>query len=162
LANQILGEIMFRTIILTVLVIAVGTAFAGPNCASQNCRAKCDPPDWGYTYQTAEFAPDHAPCAVKTFHDKLIPLMEARWSHESSYIYDNACELYCAAKKVPGSLKTCCDKQKEHFNNAAHDLVHDCARLKEIAHGASSRMMYDQIKLIEDDYIRVCNLTEDE
>jgi hypothetical protein len=86
--------------------------------------------------------------------------MEARWSHESAYIYEQACALYCAAKKVPGSLKCACKTQKAHFKNAARDLVKDCERLKEIAHGASARVIYAQVKVIEEDFVRISNLCE--
>jgi hypothetical protein len=153
-----MGDTMIRVIFL-VIIFSISTALACSKC-EQSDRQKCDPPDWAYTYQNAEFAPDNAPCTVKAFHDKLIPLMEARWSHESSYIYEHACELYKAAKKIPGSLKCECSDRKEHFNRAAKDLVNDCARLKEISHGASSSMMYEQIKDIEDDFVRICNLSE--
>jgi hypothetical protein len=149
---------MYRAIFLAVLII-FSAACACSN-GDNGCKSKCDPPDWGYTYQSAEFAPSEAPCTVKAFHEKLIPLMEARWSHESAYIYENACELYCAAKKVPGSLKCACDTQKKHFNNAARDLVSDCARLKEIAYGAPASVIYKQVQTIEDDFVRICNLSE--
>jgi hypothetical protein len=142
----------------TCLIVILWTAAVFADGGTQ-CRS--DQPDWGYAYQNPHYVPDNAPPAVRSFHDAFIPMYEARHSRESAYIRENACQLYDAARAVPGSLTSYASAdQRQHFNRAAKDLVRSCQRLKEIVHGGANAEVYDQMHQIERDYLRVANLSE--
>ena len=165
-----------RTFLISLIVlVCVSLAMAGDcgkcgGCSGSGwpCDSRCDndQPDWGYAYQNPHYVPDCAPKALHHFHDVFIPMYEARHSKESAYLREYACELYYAAKDVPGSLtdySSCsCHSgdQRKHFNRAAHDLVKSCKRLKEVAWGGANAEVYDQMRQIERDYLRVANLSE--
>lgn len=125
-----------------------------------------DKPDWGYAYQNPHYIPDSAPPALQRFHEVFIPLYEARHSKESAYIRENASDLYSVARDILGSLvrvgtaESHSNKQLKHFNQAAKDLVRSCKQLKKIVHGGANAEVYDQMRQIERDYLRVANLSE--
>ncbi len=168
-----------RTVLISLfLFVFSGLALAGGcgNCAGCDCGSSClwpydsrcdtDQPDWGYYYQNPHYVPDCAPKALHQFHDVFIPMYEARHTRESAYLREYACELYYAAKDIPGSWDDCCDRsccssdQRKHFNRAAKDLVRSCKRLKEVVWGGANAEVYDQMRQIERDYLRVANLSE--
>ena len=129
-------------------------------CKSQ-CSAKCDNPDWGYAYQSADFYPDKAPDELKEFHEVLLPVREARKSYEVAYIREAANSLYCASKQVRKSYPSCADRMlKKHYKRAAKELIRDSKRLKEMVHGGSDDAVLTQVKRIEEDFIRLANLSD--
>ncbi len=135
------------------------------SCGTSPCAY--DNPDWGYSYQNPHYLPDGASRALRCFHNAFIPMYEARHSRESAYLRENANELYCAAKRITDgkyedcSMRCCSDPaQKKHYKRAVKDLVKSCARLKEVAWGGANAEVYDQMRQIENDYIRVANLSE--
>jgi hypothetical protein len=137
---------------------------SGKGCASQCggkvCMKKCDRADWGYTYQTADFCPDNATCELKNFHSVFLPIREARKSGETAYVRENANHLYYAAKQVKKS-KPCVDKmQQKHYARAASELAHNSKRLKEMVHGGSDDAVMEQVMLIEENFVRLANLSE--
>ncbi|MBM3324060.1 MAG: hypothetical protein FJY66_00160 [Calditrichaeota bacterium] len=124
------------------------------------CEGKCDHPDWAYAYQSADFCPDAATKELKKFHSVLIPIREARKSGETAYVRENAKHLYEAAKQVKKS-KPCVEKmQQKHYAKAASELAHDSKRLKELVHGGSDDAVMEQVTLIEEDFVRLINLSE--
>jgi prephenate dehydrogenase len=93
----------------------------------------------------------------------MIPMMEARASHESAYLREYAECMYRAAKRVQDSDEECCGKMhkaSKHYRRAAKELVRDCDDLREIVFGGSSRSVYDQMKEVEEDFVRLSNLCE--
>jgi hypothetical protein len=135
-----------------------GTASSG-KCGGA-CKGKCDKADWGYTYQSADFCPDAAPKELKRFHSVFLPVREARKSGEAAYVRENAVHLYKVAKDVPDS-KPCVDKmQQKHYSRAAKELARDSKRLKEMVHGGSDDAVMEQVSKIEEDFVRLANLTE--
>lgn len=155
-----------RTIIVFLLVIAV-FAFAGDNCgnncgASKGCcgsKAGCGP-DWGYAYNDAHYIPDCSPQPMRVFHEKLIPMIEARKSNESAYIREYADQLYRASKQVPGSLKACDRSIRKAYNQAAKNLVRNCKQLRHLAYGGATWELYNQVREIEADMIQLANLAD--
>lgn len=129
-------------------------------------RLASDKPDWGYAYQNPHYIPESAPPALQRFHDVFIPMYEARHSKESAYIRESASDLYNVARDIPGSLvhnrtgESHSIEQLKHFNQAAKDLVRSCKQLKKIVHGGANAEVYDQMRQIERDYLRVANLSE--
>ena len=131
------------------------------SCCKSKCSATCDHPDWGYPYQSADFYSDKAPCELKKFHSVLIPVREARKSNEVAYIRDTANHLYNAAKQVKKSEPCCADRMmKKHYSRAAKELLRDSKRLKEMVHGGSDDAVLAQVELIEEDFIRLANLSD--
>ena len=153
-----------RSFLLTiVLAFSVSFALAGDNCGgcSKSCHTKCGGPDWAVTYNSAFYMPDCAPEALEDFQEALIPVIEARRSMEEAYIRENAGCLYRASKEVAKMHEECCSKMdRKHYKRAAKDLVRDCKQLKELAYGGSSSALYEHVKNIEQDFIRLSNLCE--
>jgi hypothetical protein len=117
-------------------------------------------PDWGYAYWDPHYIPDSSPEALHTFHDEMIPMMEARGHAESAYIRENAWDLYLAAKDVPGSLDGGTHYQSKYYNKAARELVRDCKELHTLAYGAPSWVLYDKMREVESDFLRCASLSE--
>lgn len=151
-------------VIAIALIGLVGLAF----CCGGKCGKACgkaaaccpDRPDWGYAYQTADFYPDTAPRELKQFHKVLIPVREARKSGETAYVRENARQLYKAAKRVRKSRPDVAPVQRKHYAQAARELVSDSKRLKRIVHGGSDDAVIAQVKCIEEDFIRLANLSD--
>ncbi len=162
-----------RAVLISLFILVVsGLAMAG-GCghggSCGGCGGPCanDNPDWGYAYQNPHYLPDCASKSLQCFHNAFIPMYEARHSKESAYLRENACELYYAAKRITdGSYDDCCLKccsdpaQQKHYKRAVKDLQKSCKRLKEVAWGGANAEVYDQMRQIERDYIRVANLSE--
>jgi hypothetical protein len=138
---------------LPLLLIAVVVLFSAGVSAA-------DKPDWGYTWIDAHYVPDNAPVELKDFHTAFVPMLEARGSAESAYLRENADELYRLAKDVPGSWSSDDHDLRKHYNRAAHDLVKNCARLREIAFGGPSGEVYATMKRVEDNFLRLANLCQ--
>jgi len=167
-----------RTVLVSlVLLVFAATAFAdggcGPCPSKAGCGKKCGP-DWAYTFQDAHWAPSHAPKPLYAFHDALIPVIEARRSSECAYIRENAGGLYKHAKAVVKHRcddyrdkccgmdcgpKGCC-KDKKMAKRAAKELVRSCDRLRELCYGGSDAAVYQQVKVVEEGYVRLANLYE--
>lgn len=147
--------------ILVPLIVLVGVSVGfgqscGKSCAS-SCKTKCGTPAAAYDYTSAYYMPDCAPQPLQVFHGKLIPVMEARKSAEASFIRENSAVLYAAARDVQ-KAKRCCDGMNyKNYRKAAKDLVRDCKRLKDISYGGTSASLADQVKRIEEDFIRLSN-----
>ncbi len=157
-------------VVLTLLAL-VALGYAGGQCGGKcghaasgcigKCGAKCDHPDWGYAYQSADFYPDKAPWELKKFHAVLLPVREARKSREVAYIRESANFLYKAAKRVSKSYPCCADRmQKKHYKTAAKELIRDSKRLREMVHGGADSAVLEQVERIEEDFIRLANLSE--
>ena len=143
-----------------VLLLAAGVAMAGGNCAGR-CSGKCTPkPESAYAYQDAHYIPDCAPASLRCFHEVMVPMMEARGSHECSYIRQYAEKLYRCAHEVKKTKACCEDMDKKQFKKAAKDLNKSCDRLRDISFGGSDAAVYDQMKAVEEDYIRLANLCD--
>ena len=143
------------------LTLMASLAVAGDHCGGGG-RCGHRGPDWAYTYEDCYFTPDCSPRQLECFHDKLISMVEARKSHESSYIRENAECLYRCAKRVMKAddcCRTMCHNTK-HFKRAAKDLVRDCDDLREISFGGSTAAVYERMKVVEEDYIRLINLCD--
>jgi hypothetical protein len=148
-----------RTLLVVLLVsLSLSVAFACDKCGHDKC---CCRPDWGYSYNNAEFMPDCAPRALSCFQNALIPMIEARKSGESAYIREHACELYQMAERVKDHPPECDGCEVKHYKRAAKDLVKDCDRLKEIVFGGTSHSLYEQMEVVENDFIRLSNLIDD-
>ena len=153
-------------IIIVALVALVAVAYSGGKCGGHHgckshCKSKCDHPDWGYAYQSADFYPDKAPCELRKFHEVLIPVREARKSREVSYIRETANRLYKYSKQVRKSYPCCADQMlKKHYKRAAKELIRDSKRLKEMVHGGSDDAVLAQVERIEEDFIRLANLSD--
>ena len=139
--------------ILSLFLVACVATFAGSSLAE-------DKPDWGYIWIDAHYVPDNAPDELKSFHDAFIPMLEARKSAESAYLREYADALYRLSKHVPGSWATDDRDLRKHYNRAAHDLVVNWSRLREIAFGGASSEVYQTMKRVEDNYLRLANLCE--
>jgi hypothetical protein len=145
----------------TLLVSLVILALAANGLACDRCGRSCrHGPEWAYAYENAYFVPDCAPPQLAEFHELLVPIMEARRSHESSFIRENARCLYRHAKAVLKAKPCCCKFDRRHFKEAAHDLVEDCDRLQELVYGGSNSAIYGMTKQIEEDFVRLANLCE--
>jgi hypothetical protein len=147
--------------VVLFLAVTVSLAFAGGHCGGS--YSHCDRPDWAYSYTDPHYMPDCAPKALKCFYDKMIPMMEARRSHESAYLRENAECMYRAARRVLDADDECCcamHKSQKHYRRAAKDLVRDCDELREIVFGGSSSAVYEQMKQVEEDFVRLSNLCE--
>jgi hypothetical protein len=149
------------------LTLMASLAVAGDHCGGGGCggggggRCGHRGPDWAYTYEDSYFTPDCSPRQLECFHDKLISMVEARKSHESSYIREHAERLYQCAKRV--AKADCCPAScgnKKHYKRAAKDLVRDCDDLREISFGGSTAAVYERMKVVEEDYIRLINLCD--
>ncbi|MBI5059434.1 hypothetical protein HZB60_06600 [candidate division KSB1 bacterium] len=138
---------------LPLLLIIFVALFVG------GARAE-DKPDWGYTWIDAHYVPDNAPDELKSFHEVFIPMLEARGSAESAYLREHADNMYRLSKQVRGSWNSDDGDLRKHFNRAAHDLVSHCAKLREQAFGGSSPVVYQTMKDVEHDYLRLANLCE--
>lgn len=152
-------------LVFSGLAMACGNCGHGSSCRTSPCAYES--PDWGYSYQNPHYLPDNASRALRCFHNVFIPMYEAKHSRESAYLRENAGELFCAAKRLTDakcdncSMKCCDDPvQKKHYKRAVKDLVKSCARLKEVAWGGANAEVYDQMRQVERDYIRVANLSE--
>jgi hypothetical protein len=154
-----------RTFIAVLaFTLMASLAVAGDHCGGGGCGGRCGHrgPESAYTYEDCYFTPDCSPRQLECFHDKLISMVEARKSHESSYIREHACMLYECAKRV-AKADDCCRvmcANKKHFKRAAKDLVKDCDDLREISFGGSTAAVYERMKAVEEDYIRLINLCD--
>jgi hypothetical protein len=119
-----------------------------------------DRPDWGYTWIDAHYLPDNASDELKEFWNAFVPMMEARTHAESAYIREYAADLYKLAKQVPGTLDTDNGYNKKYYNRSAHQIVKHAARLKDVVYGSPSSVLYEEMKAIEDNYIRLCNFCD--
>lgn len=149
--------------LIVLLCLATTVAFAGEKCGGK-CGSKCSTlkPDWGYTYQDPHYLPDCAPRSLVVFHERLIPMLEARKSGESAYLRENSERLYFCAKELP-KAEPCCMEMKAKiklYKRAAKDLVKSCDRLRDISFGGTNDAVYEQMKLVEEGYVRVANLCE--
>ncbi|MDD5087181.1 MAG: hypothetical protein PHI18_00080, partial [bacterium] len=108
-------------------------------------------------YTSAYYMPECAPKPLQVFHGQLIPVMEARKSAESSFIREHSADLYLAARDVQKAERCCEGMNYKVYRKAAKDLVRDCKRLKDISYGGTSASLTDQVKLIEEDFIRLSN-----
>ena len=154
-------------VIIAALIALVAIAYSGEPCGGKagcdksRCSSKCDNPGWGYAYQSADFYPDKATCELRKFHAVLLPVREARRSHEVAYIRETANCLYTASKQVRKSYPCCADRmQKKHYKRAAKELIRDSKRLKEMVHGGSDDVVLAQVERIEEDFIRLANLSD--
>ena len=146
--------------IALILLVGLSTAFAG-NCGNSRGHGGCkDRPDWGYTYENAYFTPECSTCQLECFHDKLISMMEARKSHESAYIREHAAGLFYCADKLRDADPGCRKMESKHYKRAVKTMYKDCEELKELVFGGATAAVYAQVKIIEDDYVRVINLCE--
>jgi hypothetical protein len=159
------------SVIVVTLLALVALGYAGGQYGGKcghaasgcigKCGAKCDHPDWGYAYQSADFYPDKATWELKKFHAVLLPVREARKSHEVAYIRESANFLYRAAKRVSKSYPCIADRmQKKHYKIAAKELIRDSKRLREMVHGGADGAVLKQVERIEEDFIRLANLSE--
>jgi hypothetical protein len=151
---------MRKFVFVLALLVASGVALAGAKCSGR-CGGKCMPkPEMAYAYQDPHYIPDCAPFSLKRFHETMIPMMEARGSHECSYIRENAHRLYRCACEVK-KAKACCEhRDKKQFKRAVKDLTASCDRLRDISFGGSDGAVYDQMKAVEEDYLRLANLCD--
>jgi hypothetical protein len=150
---------MRKLVFLILISVFAASAFAGP--CSGKCGAKCTPrPDWGYSFQDPHYVPDCAPPALKDFHEVFIPMLEARKSHESAYLRQYAEKLYRYARDVQKTKPCCSDINKKPYKRAAKDLVKDCDRLRDISFGGSDDSVYEHMKQVEEDFVRLANLCE--
>jgi hypothetical protein len=46
------------------------------------------------------------------------------------------------------------------FKRAAKDLTKSCDRLRDICFGGSNEAVYDQMKQVEEDFVRLANLCD--
>ncbi|MBU1937640.1 hypothetical protein KKG05_09605 [bacterium] len=153
--------VIVALVALVTVAYSCGSCGGKAGCAKSCCGSKCDNPDWGYAYQTADFYPDKAPCELKKFHTVLLPVREARKSHEVAYIRETANCLYMASKEVRKSYPCCADQMlKKHYKRAAKELIRDSKRLKEMVHGGSDDVVLAQVERIEEDFIRLANLSD--
>jgi hypothetical protein len=149
-----------RSLFLIILLAAVSTAFACGQCGGRGGKC-CDRPDWAVTYSDIHYMPSCAPKPLKCFWDTLIPMHEARVSHESAYIREGACRLSEIAKYVAKcDDKCCCEMNEKHYKRAAKDLRKDCEKLQELCYGGSNQAIYGQLQAVEQDFIRLSNLCE--
>ncbi len=140
-------------IALTAFLLLASGAFASDE--------DYDRPNWGYTFIDAHYTPWNCPEELATFHDQLVPMMEARGHVESAYIREYADALYRASKDVGGSLSHDNADIRKHYNRAARELVRHCARLREIVYGAPSAHLYSEMEAIENTYIRLAALADE-
>jgi hypothetical protein len=154
-------------IVILALIALVAIAYSGEPCGGKDgcskscCSKKCDNPDWGYAYQSADFYPDKATCELRKFHEVLLPVREARKSYEVAFIRETADCLYMASKQVRKSYPCCADQMvKKHYKRAAKELIRDSKRLKEMVHGGSDDAVLTQVERIEEDFIRLANLSD--
>lgn len=134
-------------------------------CAGLSCAAFAsdDPyadPDWGYSFNDPHYIPDAAPTALHAFYDEMVPMLEARKSSESAYLREYAEALFQASRDVPGSLDNGTYHQRLHYNRAARSLRHNCKQLRELAHGGSTQALYQEMREIEADFVRLANLAD--
>ena len=152
--------------LIALVTIAYSCESCGGNCGDKagcksQCSSKCDNPGWGYAYQSADFYPDRATCELKKFHAVLLPVREARKSHEVAYIRETANRLYMVSKQVRKSYPCHADRmQKKHYKRAAKELIRDSKRLKEMVHGGSDDVVLAQVERIEEDFVRLANLSD--
>jgi hypothetical protein len=90
----------------------------------------------------------------------MIPMMEARKSHESAYIREGAERLYRQSRDLK-KVKACCeDMGMKQFKRAAKDLTKSCDRLRDICFGGTNEAVYSQMKQVEEDFVRLSNLCD--
>ncbi|RPH95416.1 hypothetical protein EHM69_04360 [candidate division KSB1 bacterium] len=142
------------------LILAASLTFAGDKCGNK-CGSTCGAkPDWAYSYSDPHYMPDCAPKPLHEFHELLIPMMEARKSHESAYIREHAGHLYKHSKDVKKSDEWVKDDQKKRYKSAAKDLIKSCDRLRDICFGGTNEAIYNQMKQVEEDFVRLTNLCQ--
>lgn len=137
---------------VAILFMAVPLTWAGDN--------QEDRPDWGYTWIDAHYLPDNASPELKEFWNALIPMIEARTHAESAYIREHAADLHKLAKQVPGTLDSDNGYNKKYYNRSAKAITKHSARLKDVVYGSPSSVIYEEMKAIEDNYIRLCNFCD--
>lgn len=149
-----------RALFLTAILFATITpAFSGGGYGKCGPRC-CGTPESSYVYKNAYFTPDCSPCPISRFHDRLLPMMEARKSGEASYIRENSERLYKSATKLRKIERGCCKIEIRRFDRAAKDLILACDELREVSYGGSSNAVYLRMHNVEEAYIRVANLAE--
>lgn len=125
------------------------------------CNSRCcNKPESSYNYENAYFAPNCSPRSIQRFHDRLVPMMEARKSGEASYIRDTAERLYWSASKLRKLERGCCKIERRRFDLAAKKLMRACEELRDTAFGGSSAAVYARMRDVEEAYIQVANLAE--
>jgi len=149
-----------RKFLFPVLILLAATvAMAGGKCRGR-CGGCTPRADWAYSSEDPHYIPGCAPASLKRFHEAMIPMMEARKSHESAYIREGAERLYREARDVK-KAKVCCDGMNmKQFKGAAKDLTKSCDRLRDISFGGTNDAVYDQMKQVEEDFIRLANLCD--
>jgi hypothetical protein len=150
---------MRKFLVPVLILLAASVAVASGKCKGK-CGGCTPRADWGYSYEDPHYIPDCAPASLKRFHEAMIPMMEARKSHESAYIRERAESLYREARDVK-KAKVCGDEMNsKQFKKAAKDLAKNCDRLRDICFGGSNEAVYDQMKQVEEDFIRLANLCD--
>lgn len=143
--------------ITRIFLLASLLVWALPGWADDD---NADRPDWGYTWIDAHYLPDKASTELKDFWNAFVPMMEARTHAESAYIREHAEELYHLAKQVPGTLDSESGYNKKYYNRAARAMAKHADRLRDVVYGSPSSVLYEEMKAIEDNYIRLCNFCD--
>ncbi|MCX6601768.1 MAG: hypothetical protein NT025_09445 [bacterium] len=150
---------MRKFVFLSLLLLAATAVLAGGKCQGR-CGGCTPRADWAYSSQDAHYIPECAPASLKRFHEAMIPMMEARKSHESAYIRERAERLYREVRDVKNAKACCGDMNMKQFKRAAKDLTKSCDRLRDISFGGTNDAVYDQMKQVEEDFIRLANLCD--
>jgi hypothetical protein len=150
-----------RKLTLPVLLLGLLCAAAVAGGKYHGRCGRCVPrADWAYPSNDPHYIAACAPSSLKQFYETMIPMMEARKSHESSYIREGAERLYRQAREVKKAKACCQEMNMKQFKRAAKDLTKSCDRLRDICYGGSNEAVYDQMKQVEEDFVRVSNLCE--
>lgn len=150
---------MRKFVFPALILLAATVALAGGKCQGR-CRSCAPRADWAYSSQDAHYIPECAPVPLKRFHEAMVPMMEARKSHESAYIREGANRLCRQARNVK-KVKPCCDDMNmKQFKSAAKDLTKSCDRLRDICFGGSNDAVYEQMRQVEEDFLRLANLCD--
>lgn len=148
----------------TILLGAIAMLFVS-NALAGDCRGVCGPrccsqPESSYSYENAYYTPDCSPRSLLCFHDRLVPMMEARKSGEASYIRELSERLYFSATKLRNLERGCCKLERRRFDAATKKLLRACEDLRDTAYGGSTSAVYARMRDVEEAYIQVANLAE--
>ena len=150
---------MRKFVFLSLLLLAATAVLAGGKCQGR-CGGCTPRANWAYSSQDAHYIPECAPVPLKRFYEAMVPMMEARKSHESAYIRERAERLYRQARDVKEVKRCRADMDTKQFKRGAKDLTKSCDRLRQICFGGSNDAVYEQMMQVEEDFVRLANLCD--